>query len=374
MKLFFALTNFPPSKFGGVATSMFSLIHELNNYGYDIKVLTTNYKIEDQSSIETNRWTKFEGISVYYVDATFHAFSFRFFCEGFRQISNAEQVHLSGVFYFPSLIFAIFAYLAGKPVFLSPHGELQEPALKSKYWKKGPYLQLLKCFFSRVIFRSTSEDESNRIHKFFPKSTIYNIPIFFDLERPLLEKKKKQFVFLGRICKIKKIENLILACAISKRFKQQNYTLLIAGPGDSEFSKYETSLQTLITSHDLSSHVKFVGEVNSPVKEELLSQSRALFLVSDSENFGNVVLEALAQGTPVVASKGTPWKSLETNNCGFWIDNSPDSIAAVLDELIMMDEDKYKLMSDHSIIHSKAFTKESLVPKWVDLIHDFEVV
>ena len=48
---------------------------------------------------------------------------------------------------------------------------------------------------------------------------------------------------------------------------------------------------------------------------------------SHNENFGNVVVESLSQGTPVIASTGTPWKILEKYHAGYWIKNNPENIA-----------------------------------------------
>ena len=39
------------------------------------------------------------------------------------------------------------------------------------------------------------------------------------------------------------------------------------------------------------------------------------------ENFGMVVAESLANGTPVVCTKGAPWEGLKTYGCGWWIDH-----------------------------------------------------
>jgi glycosyltransferase involved in cell wall biosynthesis len=50
-----------------------------------------------------------------------------------------------------------------------------------------------------------------------------------------------------------------------------------------------------------------------------------------------VVAEALARGLPVVASRGTPWSGLEQNECGLWVDNSPESLAAALGRIREMD-------------------------------------
>lgn len=186
---------------------------------------------------------------------------------------------------------------------------------------------------------------------------------------PLLQKNKKaQFVFLGRICKIKRIENLILACSVSKLFISSDYTLIIAGPSDIEFLGYEAMLHKMIIQHALTEKIKFIGEVESPQKEELLSESKVLFLVFQSENFGNVVIESLAQGTLVVATKGTPWQSLEENNCGYWVENTPKIIAGKIDELISMDIEKYKKMSENALVLSKNFTKDMVLLKWEKLL------
>ncbi len=51
------------------------------------------------------------------------------------------------------------------------------------------------------------------------------------------------------------------------------------------------------------------------------------------ENFGMIVPEALLVGTPVMASQGTPWKSLNEHHCGWWTENSSESIASVIDKI-----------------------------------------
>lgn len=47
-----------------------------------------------------------------------------------------------------------------------------------------------------------------------------------------------------------------------------------------------------------------------------------------------IVPEALICGTPVYASLGTPWEELNTHQCGWWRDNSPETIAEVLREVL----------------------------------------
>jgi glycosyltransferase involved in cell wall biosynthesis len=80
-----------------------------------------------------------------------------------------------------------------------------------------------------------------------------------------------------------------------------------------------------------------VGAVDGARKYELLASARVLVLPSHSENFGQVVLEALACGTPAVVSRNCPWRSLEEEQAGSWVENTPDSMAAAL--LRILDDD-----------------------------------
>ena len=371
MKILFTLKNFPPSNFGGISSAMYPIIKEINNFsGADVKVLTTSYKTSKNKISEFNNWTTFDNIKVNYFKINQLHDYFFLLKEGVRQIKKSEYVFLNSVFFFPNLIFLIICFINNKKTFILPHGELFKPALNSKYWKKGLYIWIMKFFVKNVLFITTSEQESLRNKIIFNNSNSLVIPNFFNFDQPLNLKKLDQFIFLGRICKIKKIENIIIACSQSKYFSQKNYKLLIAGPTEKEFFNYRRSLKKLILNYDLQKNIQFVGEVFSPEKEKLLSQSKSLILVSESENFSNAVVESLSQGTPVIASKGTPWDSLNKTNSGFWISNSPNKIAEKIDEIIQMDRDKYYNLSKNSISLSKDFTKKKILPLWLKLINE----
>ncbi|MHB8336525.1 MAG: glycosyltransferase family 4 protein [Ignavibacteriaceae bacterium] len=366
MRLLFTLENFPPSTFGGISQCVYPVIKELAKTNNEIIVLTTNFKMPIENTIHTDCWINSNGFSIKYVKTSFPSISLKYLSEGIKLIKNVDQLHLNSFFYFPNFVFAINGIIYRKKVIWSTHGELFKPVLRKKYWKKAPYAWLAKFLSSFVTFRATSYEETNQIRLIYPKANVVVIPNFFELSLPLFKNKVKQFVFLGRISRIKKIENLILACSISNKFIDNNYTFVIAGPIDNQFKKYHSYLNELVCFYKLNNKIFFLGEVISPQKEHLLSESKALFLISDSENFGNVVVESLAQGTPVVASMGTPWQSLEDKNSGYWIDNSPESIAIKMDEIISMNEESYKIISANSIAHSKEFSKEKILLKWIE--------
>lgn len=368
MKILFTLKNFPPSNFGGIALAMFPIIKEIskqpNTY---VNVLTTDYKINKSKLPKLDSWTIFNEIRVIYFKLDNILSYYKYLLEGFRQVKKTDYVFLNSIFFFPNFFFLLLSLIFKKKTYILPHGELLKPALQIKYWKKNLYLHLIKFFVKNVKLIATSKQESLSIQKIFPNSHVLIIPIFFDISENLNIKKINQFMFLGRIAKIKKIENIILACSYSKYFISENYKLLIVGPTDKESVSYKTKLEYMVKSDKLDSNITFVDEVASPEKEKLFSQSKSLFIVSDSENFSRVVVESLAQGTPVVASRGTPWSILLDFNAGFWIDNSPEIIAEQMDKLILMSDKKYNEMSNNSLTLSYEFSKKKILPLWLEL-------
>ena len=107
-------------------------------------------------------------------------------------------------------------------------------------------------------------------------------------------------------------------------------------------------------------------------KQELFASSYCSFLISESENFGNVVIEAMAQGTPVVTSLGTPWSILKENNVGYHIKNDPLSIAQVVDEVLAMPTDEYLQLRKRTYEFCvKDFSVFQNIGKWENIYENF---
>ena len=60
-------------------------------------------------------------------------------------------------------------------------------------------------------------------------------------------------------------------------------------------------------------------------KKIFLNNCDYFTLASDFESFGIVVAEALSCGCPVVVSNKTPWRDIEENNCGIFVENDKES-------------------------------------------------
>ncbi len=161
------------------------------------------------------------------------------------------------------------------------------------------------------------------------------------LELPVKEdrnSKEKYFLYIGRIDPDKALINLIHGLTKSQIFKSSNIKFKIAGDAN---NSYGQMLKKIVIENGLNHKVEFVGHVVGNEKQKLYANSYFTFLVSHGENFGNVVIESLAQGTPVVASHGIPWEQLSEKGAGFWISNSPEEIATVIDKIIHLTDDEY---------------------------------
>ncbi len=149
-------------------------------------------------------------------------------------------------------------------------------------------------------------------------------------------------LFLSRIHPKKGLELLISA---AEQLKHHRFTLIIAGSGD---PTYEDSIKALVSNSHLSDRVRFSGFVQGSEKAQLLQGSDVFALTSYSENFGIVVLEALAAGLPVVSTPGVALSTLvEMHELGYVASMTIESVATALEKVLQHPEES-KEMGDRA--------------------------
>ncbi len=133
-------------------------------------------------------------------------------------------------------------------------------------------------------------------------STIFNAVIGDDFEdrasvpvhHPWLARKDRPvFVTAGRLVEMKDQRTLLRAFAIHLRRQPSRLMLLGMGPMLNE-------LRGLATSLGIAEHVSFEGFVPNPLP--YMRAADAFVLSSRSEGFGNVLVEAMGCGTPVIST------------------------------------------------------------------------
>lgn len=240
-----------------------------------------------------------------------------------------------------------------KPYVISPHGMLYPTALAIKRWKKIPMLNLWfnKDIMQASCLHATCQQEAKYCRQFGYKGPIAVIPnaVVFpkwvDLKGEDLglrdDKSRRQIGFLGRLHPIKKVESVLYALSYIAEDIRKGINFQIMGKYDDQ---YEQWLKDEVRRLGLEDCVEFVGFVSGKEKYDRLSKLSVLMVPSTQENFGMIVPEALICGTPVYASLGTPWEELKEWEAGWWLDNSPEIIAKVIQDILSKSDAELRAM------------------------------
>lgn len=370
MKLLISTGLFSPSKLGGPSKTLYWLAKGLIEKGVDVSVVTTNNFIQE-GTVKVDEWTYFNNVRIRYCK-TKSKLQIKVIYHSIKELLVSDVILLSSVFYIPSFFIALFAVITFKKIIWSPRGELFDSAINGSKAKRS-YLRLLKLLFSnKIIFHATSIEEREIMKKKLGYSlrTII-IPNYLELHEKIDRRKNsdKYFLYVGRIAPIKALDNLFLGLAKSELFVKSDFKLLIAGGIEVQFREYYKKLiQILADNKNLEGKIVFLGNIEGEQKYQLFANAYFSILVSHSENFGNVVIESLSQGTPVIASKGTPWRRLQECNSGFWIYNDEEEIARCINKVVKIEKEEYQQMRYNAYDFAKEFDVHKNIENWINVI------
>ena len=250
-----------------------------------------------------------------------------------RSEERFDIVHIHGLWQIPLITAARWAVSNGMPIVWSPHGALAPWAMRHRWWKK-----LIIWYFAQkpvlrkaALFHSTAEQESVWIRDAGFSQNIVEVPlgttIGSDCYKIVRKPAKRCLLFVGRIYPVKGLVNLIKAWRLvcGSGFPDGgNWVLRIVGPDQ---AGHRAELEELAQGLRITSSVEFPG---AKFGDELVAEYEGcdcLVLPSFTENFGGVVVDALAHGKPCIASTFTPWRELQEHGCGWWVSNEPTVLA-----------------------------------------------
>jgi len=116
---------------------------------------------------------------------------------------------------------------------------------------------------------------------------------------------------------------------------------MVSGPDE---AGHRSEVESLIASLNLQSDFEFVGSVDDEKKWKLLREADLFVLPSYSESFGLAIAEALAAEVPVITTRATPWRELESQRCGWWIDTGVDALTKTLALAAQSNKDDLRAM------------------------------
>jgi D-inositol-3-phosphate glycosyltransferase len=213
------------------------------------------------------------------------------------------------------------------------------------------------------------------IHHFYP------IPTDEAKEAIGLSPRDKAALFVGRIEPLKGVDTLLQAMAILKRncrlFICPDYLIIIGGDpgGEEEKLSYEmTRLQSLSHELDLEDMVIFLGKRGQDTLPYYYSAAEVVVVPSHYESFGMVALEAMACGTPVIASRvGGLAHLVKDGETGFNVPaQDPDALAEKL-RALFVDHDLRAAFGARAAAYARGFSWEIITKQMTEVYRELVV-
>ena len=172
----------------------------------------------------------------------------------------------------------------------------------------------------------------------------YPIPMEEAKEVVGIPKEDRMVLFVGRIEPLKGIDTLIEAMAMLKIKckKCPHYLVIIGGENDSQEERFSSEMERLkILSHELGIEdvIIFSGKRGQDSLPYYYSAAEVVVMPSHYESFGMVALEAMACGTPVIASEvGGLRYLIKEGETGYFVPMQNPEILAERMRILLLDE------------------------------------
>lgn len=275
-----------------------------------------------------------------------------------RSPAQAKVLHCHGIWSPFHHRVARLAIRQGVPLFVSPHGMLEPWALNHHRWRKSAawYIYQRRDLTAAATIHATAKSEAEQIRNLGFDQPICVIPNGVAPPPPGLQKaaiaklsvrdsrsgglpnRKRTAIFLSRFHPKKGLPMLAEAW---RRVRPEGWRLLAVGP-DEDGHRHE--IESLVAKLGIAEDWEFRDMAPWAEKWRLLANADLFVLPTHSENFGNVVAEALIAGTPALTTTGAPWSELVQRRCGWWVEPDVDAIADALKNGCSQSQDSLNAM------------------------------
>ncbi len=167
--------------------------------------------------------------------------------------------------------------------------------------------------------------------------------------------------YIGRLSHEKGVFNFVESIPLI-----HEYDFVIIGDGS-----LRSNITEYIIENNLSDKVKFTDWIPHDQLPDYLNKLKLLVLPSYTEGLPNIMLEAMACGTPVLAtSVGAIPDVIKDGETGFLLENnSPECIAETALKILHMPDDKLEKVSDNArALVEEKFTFEAAVERWSEIM------
>jgi glycosyltransferase involved in cell wall biosynthesis len=178
-----------------------------------------------------------------------------------------------------------------------------------------------------------------------------------------------QILYVGHINTVKGVDTLLAAMKILLRHRPSAKLVLIGGTFYRAKQRLADGMVALARDLGLNGQVQFLGARKPADIARYMHESSVLVLPSRSESFGCVLVEALACGTPVVATRCGGPEDIVHDGVGRLVAPEDETVlaAAILDVLSRREEFDPARLRAYAL---ENFSWERVAEQTVDVYHD----
>ena len=315
-------TYLPATRYGGPIVAVHSLCRALAARGHAVEVFTTSIDGPGDTAVPYDRPVMLDGVKIrYFASRRLRRLSYApaLMQSLHDEIAGADVVHLHSAFLWPTWRAARLSHKRRIPYVVSPRGMLVKTLIARRN-------RLIKSAWIALIERSnlkraaaihaTSAIEAEEIQKFgwrLPRIAV--VPNGVDVIEQGARQETRQetrqaapaadiaalagqqplVLFFGRLAQVKGLDRLLRAFARTRRG-----TLAIVG---NDYEGLAADLSDMARQLQIDGRVRIIPRtITEAEKECMFAAARVFVLPSYSESFGNVVLEAMQRGLPVIVT------------------------------------------------------------------------
>lgn len=350
---------------------MSRLAETLVSLGNSVTVYTTNANGSEDLNIITQEPIQVEGVTVYYFKRWTRGhsnFSPSLLAKLKTSVNTFDVVHIQSWWNLVTMPSTLICLLAGKRPIISPRGSLTEYTIGHKYGvlKSVFHTGFGKWLLKKAVFMFTTQHEWEQAAKLIKISKYYILPNLLELGESVtaerLHEKCLRILFLGRIDPAKNLDLVFEALLSDVDF---DYQWSIVGDGDPQYvDEWKNKTRS-------NNNIKWLGAITGEAKWQILAESDLLVLPSHTENYGNVVLESLSQGTAVLISPHVGIKEyVAANSFGFVVEDRPESWRAMFRKLALDKSPLHEIRKRAPITVQQDFESDRIAEKYINAYKD----
>jgi glycosyltransferase involved in cell wall biosynthesis len=361
MKIAIVICLFPPKWLAGTEIATYNIAKHLSKRGHEVHIMTSLDEGLPKESAEHGiyihrigwRKARFVGVLIFWTKII-------------RILRNIRPdiIHIQGISMgMPGLMAKV---ILKKPILVWGRGtDVYHPNLIMSILSK----QII-CYADIVV--ALSEDMKKEMQKTCMRN-ITVIPNGINLDRyenickDMVREKlhfktcEKLILFIGSLRTEKGLKYLIDAMDLI-RGKNRSCRLIIVGEGSEE-----RILKKMVKNLNLSNYVYFIGQIPNEMVPCYMAASDVFVLPSLYEGLPNVILEAMASGLPIVATKvGALPEILIDGVNGFLIE--PENSRQIYEKvsLLLEDQELRVIISKNNRENAKKYSWDNIIKKIED--------